>query len=195
MDHRSADEGEGVLSGRQGIALLDHELLLILQLREELIQEGEGLHAADQRDVGEGTNDVGDLRAVIRLHVQDHQVLGLSAGKHRIEILPVLLRDGDIGGIKQGDLLIEDHVAVVGDAVREREQVFKEFKSAVGRADPDGILCNLTCKNHSVTSKKYKEIELPVFPSKSITCESKGWRTRAAVYPNFSADRPLQVLE
>ena len=136
MHHRSCHKAEAVLSGLQHVAFLDHLPLYVRQLREELLHEIEGLCAAHDGDIGIQTQHIAQLGAVIRLHVQHHQIVGLLPVQSCLQILQILICDGDIRCVKHGDFLVHHHIVVVGDAAGQREQILKARKAPVARADP-----------------------------------------------------------
>ena len=89
---------------------------------------------------------------MVGLHVKDHEIVRCLAFQRGLEILKILVRDRDVCGVEQDGLLVLDDIAVVCDAVRQREQVLKQRESPVASADPEDILRGLVNVDHDMTS-------------------------------------------
>ena len=79
VHHRRHVMHKLMMPGVQDIAVF-HDLLFVFHGRDiKLVQELEGLCVADEDHLREHVQDVLDLRAVVRLHVMQHEVIQLSA--------------------------------------------------------------------------------------------------------------------
>ncbi len=148
VDHRSKDEPECVRACLKRLLVLDDDSPDLCSLREEVREHLEGLCISDEREIRIHGGHRRDLRAVVRLHVQDHQIIEAPSVKDRAQIFEILIRDGDIGSVEDDRLLIEDRVAVVGYSVRKREKILKERQTSVASTDPEGICSDFLYIDH-----------------------------------------------
>ena len=100
-------------TGRESILLLDDLTLDGGCLREEIIQHLEGLRVADQCEIRIHGCDSCDLRAVVRLHVKDYEIIERSVSESGAQIFEILVGDGDVGSVKYQRLLVENDIAVI----------------------------------------------------------------------------------
>ena len=157
VDHGGGHEAEGVAAGLQHLAFLDDLAGQGLQLREELVHEGEGLHAADQGGAGIQLRDGGQRGAVVGLHVQDDDIVERAPGEGGGEILQELVGDGDVRGVEEHGLLIRHEIAVVGDPVGQREEILKAGNAAVAGPDPERIRGHLSVILHVCELLSWRE--------------------------------------
>ena len=105
--HGSGNEMEGMSTGAKGVPLLDDLLVFDLQLREELGDELEGLHAGHNGGFRILIQYRLQQRAVIRLHVQNHKIVRLLLSENRMKIFQILICNADIRSVEERDLLID----------------------------------------------------------------------------------------
>ena len=148
VDHGSRYKADVMLAGVKDGTLLQDLAGHILQFREELFRELQRLHAACQCYIGEKRYDPGDLGAVVGLHVENNKIIQLPAFHGSGQVLKELAGDGGVGRIKKNSLLIEQQIAVIGNAVGEWEQILKTGDAPVAGADPQNILRDLLCIDH-----------------------------------------------
>jgi hypothetical protein len=74
---------------------------------------------------------------MVGFHVVDDEVVQLTPIECCSNVLKELLADGEVGGVQQGGLLVEQHVAVVRYAPRNGVYVLKESYATVTDTDID----------------------------------------------------------
>ena len=83
--------------------------------------------------------------------MQNHKIVRLLLSENRMKIFQILICYADIRSVEERDLLIKNNIAVIGNAVRQREKILEQSKTAIASADPDGIFGNkfgvFHCKN------------------------------------------------
>ena len=84
--------------------------------------------------------------------MKNNEVIERTAVQRRFKILEILVRDGNISCVEDHGLLIEHDIAVVRDALREREQILKESQSSVAAADPVNVLGYFLDIDHNTSS-------------------------------------------
>ncbi len=126
----------------QGLAVADGQSLCISEI-EELVHHHEGFFVGYDRDIRIGLDKVFDVGGVIRLHVLDDQVIGLASVKDGSEIVQPLMLEVDVDRVHDGDLLIVDHVGIVGHSVGDRVLALKQIHLVVVDTDVFDVFCNL----------------------------------------------------
>ena len=137
VDHRRHYKGELVMPQIQDIPLLDGDHPLLHREVVELGHQAKGLAVAHQLHAGVAAAELLDVGAVVRLHVVDDQVVRLPVAQGGGHILQILGGHAGVGGVQNGYLLIQDHIAVVGYPIGHREHILKESQAPVTGADPD----------------------------------------------------------
>ena len=106
-----------MLSQRQGIALTDHNPAAFEVVTEELLHHGESLGGGNHRGLGIDLQEVHNIGRMIRLHVLNHQIVRLPAVQDGLQIVQPLVGEIPIHGVHNGDLLVQNHIGIVGHAV------------------------------------------------------------------------------
>ena len=91
VDHRSHDECKCMRAGRQCISLFDDDFLHICRLREVVLHHLECLDISDQSEFRMHSCHCRDLRAVVRLHMKDNEVIKRTAVQRRFKIFEILV--------------------------------------------------------------------------------------------------------
>ena len=152
VDHRGHDKGEGVAACGQGVALL-HQRRAAVDVEGEVVPDHrQRLGVADDPDVGVAQHQLAHRGAMVRLHVVDHQVIQAARPEQVFEVLKEHLADAPVHGVDQRGLLVQHQIGVVGDAVRDRVDVFKQRQTPVAAAHPVHILCDLFDAMHAMAS-------------------------------------------
>ena len=84
--------------------------------------------------------------------MENNEVIEWTAVQGCLKVLEILVRDGNIGCIENNCLLIEHNIAVVRDALREREQILKKSQPSVAAADPVNVLGYFLDIDHNTSS-------------------------------------------
>ena len=113
VDHRGADELEGVAPEAEGVPLLDLDGARLGVEVEELPHELEGLGGPHQPQLGVAPHKVGDDGAVVGLHVVDDHVVEVAPAQGEVEVLPELRGHRFVHAVQEAGLLVEDEVVVV----------------------------------------------------------------------------------
>ena len=136
MNHGRHDKVQCMLSGRESLSLFYNDLLPFQIKTEELVDHGESLRVADDLYIRIAQDEFFDHGTVIRFHMVDNKVVKAASVKNCLDILKELAPDCIIRRIEQNRLLIHQKIGVVGYSVFEREDVLKQFDSAVAASDP-----------------------------------------------------------
>ena len=117
VDHGSHDEGQGVVTQLQGVALVDDHLAALEVEVIELFHHGEQLGVGDELHVGILLRQLLDAACVVRFHVVDDQVVRQTACQSLLHIGQPLGGLAGVYGVHDGDLVVHDDIRVIGDAV------------------------------------------------------------------------------
>ena len=133
MDHRRKDEGEGVCTQREALAVLhDDAALLGDGLRaEELLHILEGLGVAHHLHLGVEGGEAGHIRAVVRLHVVDDEVGGLLPCQRLGDVCHPLVGGTHVHRVEDGGLLVPDDIGVVADAGGHRVLALEQVNGGI----------------------------------------------------------------
>ena len=145
VHHGGGDEAEGVFAQGQGVPVADHHAAVGIVGAEHVLhhQKGQvGGHYHCFRVMSEEHVDVG---GVVRLHVLDDEVIRGAAPEPGFQVLQPFPAEACVYGVKDGDLLVQDHVGVVGNAVGDGVLAFKQ----VGLAVIDADILNVVGDEHS----------------------------------------------
>ena len=148
MDHGSGDEGQNVLAQGQGVALAHNDAAVRVIGAEELLHHGEGLGRGDDGGLGVGLQEHVDVGGVVRLHVVDHQIVGLAAIQLSADVAQPLLAEVLVHGVHDGHLLVENDVGIIAHAVGDHILTLEQVHLMVVDADIADIIGN----EHACTS-------------------------------------------
>ncbi len=79
---------------------------------------------------------------MIRFHVLHDEDIERPAAECRGEILKELIGHGDVRGIHQDGLVVEDDIVIVRNAVRKRKDILEAGETVVARADCENVFGN-----------------------------------------------------
>ena len=142
MDHGGGDEGQGVLTQGQGVALADYDAATGIIGAEELVHHAEGLGRGHDGGLGVGVHEHINVGGVVGLHVLDHQEIGAAAVKLCSELAQPLLAEVLIHGVHDGNLLVQDDVGIVGHAVGDHILALEQVHLMVVDADVADVIGN-----------------------------------------------------
>ena len=139
VDHLGRHEGQRMMAGLQGVALLDRGGPGVHVKGEELLQHGLGQTAADDLHVGIAQDDVLDAGGVVRLQVLHDQVVQLAAVQHGGDVFEEVVTDGAVDGVEEDGLVIQQQIGIIRDAVADAVDALEHGQTAVIGADPGQV--------------------------------------------------------
>ena len=114
-----------MFSGGEGIPLFyDHFLFFQVEIKE-LVDHGKRLGVPDQLHIRITQEQLLDHGTVVGLHMVYDEIVQGAAIQDCLDILKELAAYRIVRGVEEYSLLVHQKVGVVGDPVRERENVFK----------------------------------------------------------------------
>ena len=152
VHHRSHDEVESVLSGREGVPFLYGDCPAVQVKVKELADHGEGLCVSDELHIRIAQDQFFDHSAVVRFHVVHYEIIQGASVQCGFYVLKELAADGIVRGVKKDSLLIKEKIGIVRDSLCEREDVFEELQPPVAAADPVEILSYFSKTVHDNSS-------------------------------------------
>ena len=137
MDHGCKHKGQGVGAQRQAFAVLDHDPAFLGNgiRTEELLHIQEGLGVAHHLHLRIQLCQMRNVGTVIRLHVGDHQIIRLFACQRLVEVLQPCIGGTAVHGIKDGDLVVKDHIGIVAHTRRNGVLTLEQINGGVVHAD------------------------------------------------------------
>ncbi len=153
VNHRSRIEGQRMLAKLQHIALFNHLDLIgnaaLIKLRNHLGSTSTANHHSRGVLRTEGSN----VCRMIRLHVVHNQVIRSALTKHLSQVRKPLLGATCINGVKNSNLLVQNHIRVVRHAFFKHVLTLKNIQVQVVAtnvlncvANHQVVHLNLPCK-------------------------------------------------
>ena len=152
VHHGRHDKGKGVSAGAERVAFADNLHADIGREIKELTDHGLRLLVADDGHIGIAQHQLAQRCRMVGLHVIDHNIVKLAAGKHMLKIFEENAVHSLIHGIHQRGLFIQNHIGIIGNAAGDGEHVFKQRQATVVAAYPDDIFVDLLDVIHSNAS-------------------------------------------
>ena len=149
VNHRSRDEAESMGAKFEGVALFDDDSSVLKLGAEEVAHHRERLCGGYDRRVGIVVHEVENIRAVVRLHVLDDQVVGLFVTERFLEVVEPLMGEIAVNGVHDRDFPVDNHIGVVRHAVGNDILTLKQVNFMVVHADITDVVSNVF---HFVTS-------------------------------------------
>ena len=143
VDHRREHEGQHMPAERQAFPVLD--LLPFcggIQVKE-LVHHHEGLAVRDDRGVRIYLHKVLDIPSMVGFHMLDNQVIRLASAKSFRHIVQPLMGKMNVHRVHHGDLVVQQHIGIVGHAVRNDILSLEQVYLMVIHANILDILCYL----------------------------------------------------
>ena len=91
-----------------------------------------------------------DASGMIRFQMRYNQIIRCSSIQHPLQILFPFVCLSRINRIHNCDLLVQDHIRVVGYPARNWKYIFKQRQSSVTGSNPNDILSHFSYVVHSV---------------------------------------------
>ena len=101
----------------QLIAFFDDQMAVLKLSAEVVLHHGEGLVGGDDARLVVDLHEIGDIGGVVWFHVLNDQIVGLSSVQYVLDIVEPLVGEVLVDRIHDGDLVVEDHIGVVGHSV------------------------------------------------------------------------------
>ena len=139
MHHGGHGEDEIMLAERQGVTLFNG-LQVGRLAAKELLHHLRRFGGADHSGLRETEQQRCYQRAVVGLHVVNDKIVEMASIEGDFHVLEELFADGKVGGVQQGGLLVEQHVAVVRHPTRDGVDVLEEGRAAVAHADINEVV-------------------------------------------------------
>ena len=95
---------------------------------------------------------------MIRLHMVNHQIIQRTARQCSGNIFIELTADRVIHCVKQNSLFVQQQIAVIGNATRNREQIFKPTQAAIASAHINKIILDLSDRVHRKKPPYYLDL-------------------------------------
>ena len=131
-----------MLTQREGIALADDDAVVLKGGAEETDHHIKGLGGGNHGGIGIGLHKVCNIGGMVHLHMLDHQVIRLTTGQDILDIVQPLMGEAGIHGIHNGDLLVQDHIRIVGHAVGHHILALEQIHLVVVNANIFNIIGN-----------------------------------------------------
>ena len=142
VDHGRGDEGQGVLTQGEGVPLAHDNTALGIVGAEEALHHLKCLGGGHHGGTRIALQELVHIGGVIGLHVLDDQVIGGPAAQLSRQVLQPLVGKMAVHGVHDGDLLIQDHVGIVGNAVGNGVLALEEVHAVVVDADIANVVGN-----------------------------------------------------
>ena len=144
VDHRSIHERQCMRAAAEGVPFL-HDLRHAIHVKcEILLHHDSQLLVADDLHIRVAADKLFKSRAVVRLHMMDHDIVKMAAVQAFFNILKKHGAHSRIDRIKEYSLLVKEQIRVVGDSSRYRIDSLKHRQAPVIRADPEQVLCHIS---------------------------------------------------
>ena len=141
MHHGGEHKGELMLAQRECVAVFHLEQLVVYAI--EALHHAKGLLVANDGDVRIVLAYQFDGPAMIGLHVVHHQIVNGALAQDVLDILDVWNEEIYLYGVYEAHLFIGYQIRVVGNAVGQWPQAFKEVFVAVVHSHIVDVVCNL----------------------------------------------------
>ena len=108
-----------MLTQGQSVALTHHNAVVGVILAEELLHHGKCLGRGNHRGLGIAVQENINACGMVRLHVMDHQEIGLPALQNGFQIAQPFFDEVLIDGVHDGNLFVQDHIGIVSHTARD----------------------------------------------------------------------------
>ena len=125
MHHRRHHKVKCVFSGGESISFLYCDRSALQVKIEELADHRESLCVSDDLNFRVAENEIFDHGAVVRLHMVYNEVIQCAAVQYSLDIFKELASYRVVRSVKEHRLFVHQKVGVVGNSVREREDVLE----------------------------------------------------------------------
>lgn len=151
MDEGSGDKRELVLTEIERITFLDDEATIGVVAAEEALHHIKGKRLRDNLRLGIRRHELGDACGVIRLHMLNDKIVDLLFADLALEILEPLRSESGVDCIHYRDLIVDNHIRIIGHAEWNLELTFKKIDLMIVNADVFNIFANLHNATHCIT--------------------------------------------
>ena len=141
VHHGRENEGERAFAQRKRFAVL-HGNAAREDVAEKPFGDGEGLLIAHDGGFGVFFQKRRDRGGMVRLHVVQHEIIGLFSAEFPPEVCEPFLRFASVHGVRYRDLFIKNHVGIITYPVGDGVLAFEEVQSRVVDADVAHAVCD-----------------------------------------------------
>ena len=113
---------------------------------KEILDHVKGFYIGNNGGIRINLEKVCNIGSVIRLHMLYNEIIRFAVVQNLLDIIQPFMRKVGVYCIHDSNLFIQDHIGVVGHAVRNFVLTFKKVNLMVINADVFDSVCNL----HSV---------------------------------------------
>ena len=155
VHHGRKDKVQDVGTQLQLVAVLDDQLFHSGIQVKELSHEGKGLCVAHDSGVGVGGQEIHDIGGVVGLHVLHDQIIRFSAAQDFLYVAQPFIGKSGVHSIHDDDLLVQDHVGIVGHAEGNHILTLEQVDIMIVDADIFDRICDLH-NSISISLNHYK---------------------------------------
>ena len=122
--------------------VLGDQFLFGCKTVEKVSHHGKGFRGGNHGSVRIGFEKIQNIGGMIRLHVLNDQIIGLSAAERAVEVVQPFVREFGVHRIEHGDFFIEDDVGIIRHPVRNDVLPFKEVDLTVVDSNVENVIGN-----------------------------------------------------
>ena len=126
---------KNVFSEGKSIAFVRNDSVFGVIRTEEVLHHNESLGRRNHRSLGIDLHKTVDIRRMIRLHMLNHEIIGLSSVESAVEIIQPFVRKMSVHGIHNGYLFVHYYVRIIRNSVFNGILTFKNIYLSVVYAD------------------------------------------------------------
>ncbi len=141
VNHGSHHKGKLVFPQRKGIAFLYRESITEIQVKIKR-QHLKGFGVADHCGGGVFFKESLHTGSVVRLHMGNHQIIRAFAAKSLFQIFQIRILFSSVNRVHYRNFIIENHIRIISDAVRNRKLPFKEVNILIVNTHIKNIVCH-----------------------------------------------------
>ena len=133
---------KSVCAEREASAVLDHDATLRKIGSEELLHHTEGAIRGYHDSVGKRLGKGGDIRGMVGLHMQHHEIIGRTVAQLSAQVGKPFLAKARVDGIHHGDLLVHNRIRIICHSVRDGILSLKKIDLVIIDANVFNVFCN-----------------------------------------------------
>ena len=143
--HGRRHKGQHMFAQRKGVPLLYNDTAIGIVRAEELLHHHKCLGRRYHHGICVQLKEVCNVGRVVGLHMLHHQIIRLSAIKHRFDIIQPLMGKVCIHRIHNGDFFIHDDIRVIRHTVGNHILSLKQVHIMIIDTNIADIFCNFHC--------------------------------------------------
>ena len=131
VDHGCKSEGQSVLAQGQGAEVFHRQSVLHGEVGEELADHSKGFYIGHHGHFRVSIHKGFHRSGMVRLHVLDHQIVGLTACQSLADVLQPLSGLAGIDGVHNSHLFVQNHIRIIGHAIGHHILALKQIHLVV----------------------------------------------------------------